>query len=79
MNNFDISASNIDELVKWLRVPKIYNIVILDMLIILLIVHWSKGYLSYLGFILLIIYVNQCMNNMITMPRLLRQYFGMKE
>jgi hypothetical protein len=77
MNNFDIDSKGIDEMMKWLRKPTLYGMVIFDILVILLVIHWSYGYIWYSGFILLFIFVNKCYNNPLETPTIVKQYFGM--
>ena len=77
MNNFDIDYNSIDDLMKWLRKPKMYGFVIFDVLVILLIIHWSYGYIWYTGLILLIIFVHKCYYESTDMPLIVKHYFGM--
>ena len=76
MNNFDVDSESVNDLMKWLRLPTIYGLVIFDMLIILLLVHWSYGYIRYIGFIVLLIFINKCYYNPAKMPKIVQQYFG---
>ena len=75
----DGTEESVNDLMKWLRKPTIYGLVIFDMLVILLLVHWSYGYIRYMGFILLLIFINKCYYNPMEMPKIVRQYFGMDE
>lgn len=79
MNNFDIDTNSVNDLMKWIRKPRIYGLIIFDVLIILLIVHWSYGYIRYIGLILLLMFVNKLYNNPLEIPKIVRQYFGMEE
>lgn len=77
MNNFDVNTESVNDLMKWLRKPKIYWMPIFDILVILALVHWFYGYIKYIGFILLILFVNNAMTNPQELPPIVKQYFGM--
>jgi hypothetical protein len=77
MNNFDLTTNSVNQLVKWLRTPTIYSFAIFDVLVILMAVHWTYGYLTYIGLFLVVMFFNKCMNNAAEMPTILKQYMGM--
>jgi len=77
MNTFDITTETIDQLVKWLRSPNIYGIAMFDILVVLMVVHWTYGYLTYIGFFITVMFLQQCMNTVPQkMPAIIKQYFG---
>ena len=57
----DLTKSSLSELQTWIRKPVLYGVPIFDILVILLLVHWTYSYITYITLFLIMIYIQKCM------------------
>lgn len=77
--NPNLSETSLSELQTWFRKPSLYGVPIFDILVILLLVHWTYSYITYITLFLIMIYIQKCMgleNNKMEFPMILARLFG---
>jgi hypothetical protein len=57
----DLTRKSVDDLQTWLRTPSLYGIPIFDILVILILVHWTYSYIKYITIFLIMIYIQKSM------------------